>query len=120
MARRARKLPLARSGGTPDLTISEADWQRIEGAYGRQLSGSVRAAIVKKMQEFVYWESFERTAEAFAKTQRLIDAYKKSASDFQLTILADGSSAAAVYARPLQGNILKTHGSAVRLSASTC
>ena len=56
MARRARKLPMASAGGAPDLTISEADWQRIEGAYGEQLSGSVRADIVKATQQFVYWE----------------------------------------------------------------
>ena len=114
MVRRAPKLPLARSGGVPDLAISGADWQRIEGAYGQQLSGSVRAAIVKKTQELVYWESFERTAEPIAKTQRLIDAYKKSARHFQLTILADGPSDAAVYAR----HLTRKHFKDARLSGT--
>ena len=114
MARRSRKLPIASAGAEPHLTINEADWQRIEGAYGQQLSDSVRTAIVEETQEFVYWESFERTAEPIAKTQRLIDAYKKAASDFQLTILADGSSDAAVYAR----HLTRKHFKDARLSGT--
>ena len=74
MARRSRKIPVASAGAKPQLTIHEADWQRIEGAHGEQLTGSVRADVVKATQEFVYWESFERTAEPIAKTQKLIDA----------------------------------------------
>ena len=92
---------MASAGGAPDLTISEADWQRIEGAYGEQLSGSVRAAVVKATQQFVYWESFERAAEPVAKTQKLIEAYKKSASDFQRAMQAGGSSDARTLARHL-------------------
>ena len=67
-----------------------------------------------KNAEFVFWESFERTAKPIAKTQRLIDAYKKSASDFQLTILADGSSDAAVYAR----HLTRKHFKDARLSST--
>ncbi len=89
---------MASAGGAPDLTISEADWQRIEGAYGEQLSGSVRAAVVKATQQFVYWENFERAAEPVTKTQKLIETYKKSASDFQRAMQAGGSSNARILA----------------------
>ena len=63
------EVPIASTGAKPYLTINEADWQRIEDAYGEQLTGSVRTAIVNATQEFVDWESFERTAEPIAKTQ---------------------------------------------------
>ena len=77
MARRARKLPVASARGTPDITMGDADWQRIESAYGAQLSDGVHAAVVEATKEFVRWEVFERTAEPVADSQKWIRSLKR-------------------------------------------
>jgi hypothetical protein len=52
--RRSRKLPIASGqGADPDLAISEADWQRIQKAYGKHPSDSVRTAIVEATRDFL-------------------------------------------------------------------
>jgi hypothetical protein len=97
VARRARKLPIARSG-QPNLTITAGDWQRIESAYGHQLSDGVRAGVVEATIEFVSWEIFERTAEPVADSQKWIRSFEEAAGDFQNAMLA-GNSDASNYAK---------------------
>lgn len=99
--RRSRKLPFASAGGEPDLTFSEADWQRIEQAYREPLSADVRSSVVEATQKFVYWEGFERKAEPVAKAQEFIAAYKRAAMGLQQAMSTGGSSDARTSARYL-------------------
>jgi hypothetical protein len=100
VARRARRLPIASAGGAPDFAISQADWHRIERAYGVRLSENVRAAVDEVTKGFVRWEVFERKAEPMAKAQRLIKTLERAAGDFQNAMLR-GDSDAARYGRLL-------------------
>jgi hypothetical protein len=99
VVRRARKLPIAKVG-RPDLTIGDKDWQRIENAFGKSLSDSVRAAIVEATREFLLWDAFERTAEPLAKSQKRIEEIREGAAEFQHVLLSVHSEAA-LYAQLL-------------------
>jgi hypothetical protein len=79
MSRRARKLPVASAGDVPDIHISSADWEGIEKKYGAQLPGRIRAAIVRSMREYVYWEVFERTVAKAAEAERHLEQLIKAA-----------------------------------------
>ena len=94
--RRSRKLPFASGGTGLNLTIREADWRRIEKAYGAALSADVRAAVIEATRKFVYWESFERKAEPVAKAQELIESYKKAAMGLHRAMQTGSSDASAV------------------------
>jgi hypothetical protein len=65
------------------LTISKADWLRIENAYGQQLPAAVREGVVDVTQKFVCWEIAEQEAKPIADAMRLIETYKKAAANFQ-------------------------------------
>ena len=102
MARRSRKLPIASGPGTVDLTINEADWQRIETAYGKKLSCGVRNAVLGATRGFVVLDICERQAEPVADAEKIIDVCKKAAGNFQCALLATTSSSdVASYVRDL-------------------
>ncbi|MBK5196894.1 MAG: hypothetical protein JJE37_01250 [Methyloceanibacter sp.] len=101
MARHSQKLPIASAAGKHILVIKEAEWQRIENGYGKQLSEEVRASVVEATENFLYWEEFERNAEPVSTSRKLIKTYQRTARSFQLALRARGTSGAAYYAKHL-------------------
>jgi hypothetical protein len=81
LARSKAKLWFASAGGKPELAISNADWQRIEAAYGHQLSETLRRQIHEKTNEFLWWAGFEHTARAVSEAVETAQQYKKAAQD---------------------------------------
>jgi hypothetical protein len=112
MPRRTRKLPSisTKHSADPDFTISDVDWQRIETAYGEQLSESVRTAILHAMRTFVSLERLEHSGPPIAHAERAIQRCKDAAEKFRDLMLTPGSNAE-VCARYL---ILKNFGNAPR------
>ena len=96
MSRPSLKLPIAVAGGDSNLTIKKSDWKRIESAYGRELSGAVREAVLKATQEFVYWEGLERSAQPAKDTKTKIHLLKSGAASFQKNLWAHAFSASDV------------------------
>jgi hypothetical protein len=90
-------------GGDPQFAISDADWERIERALGKQLSADVRKTVHEATERFILFEPAERTAEPVADAEAIIKACKKSASNFQRTLQTHAfkSSDAAIYATGL-------------------
>jgi hypothetical protein len=101
MVRYSRKLPIASAGGGLTIVVGEADWQRIESAYGKPLASAVRDKVFAATEQFVEYEVFERMAEPVANTRDLIKAYKKAGWNLKRAILTGGSSDAGVYAKHL-------------------
>jgi hypothetical protein len=95
-------LPFA-SRETPDIQLSDADWQRIETACGWTLSASLGDNILRVTQEFLALESSERTATSLADVKIVLEAYDKAAGRFFNAIFADPSeqSAASIHAHSL-------------------
>ena len=103
MPKRLRTIPMSSGGGDPRFAISEAGWERIERALGEQLSADVRKTVHEATRRFVLFEPAERTAEPVADAKAIIEACKKSASNFQRTLQAHAfkSSDAGIYATHL-------------------
>jgi hypothetical protein len=79
---RSRPLLSFASGGTPRLRISKADWERIEKAYGHQLSGAVRRGIRKATRQFLDWAVLEHAARPNAEAIARVEAIKAAARCF--------------------------------------
>jgi len=104
VAERSPKAPSV-SGDTrdPALNIDSAKWRQIEKAYGLPLPPNVRAEIVRATQAFLFFESFERTAEPLAKVKVILEAHEKAATRFFNELFASpfAGSDAGVYAHHL-------------------
>jgi hypothetical protein len=102
MVQRSRKLPIVSGPGKVDLIISEANWQRIENAYGHKLSSSVRSNVLGATKTFILCDLLERRAGPAADAQKLVDTCRKTAENFQCALLAGASSSdAAISVREL-------------------
>jgi hypothetical protein len=66
-----------------DLNICDADWRRIENAYGHELSDRVRSAIIESTQEFIGWEMAEHEAKPVAEGKQQIETWKRAAGELR-------------------------------------
>src|SRR4029079_3463161 len=102
MVQRSRKLPIVSGPGKVDFSISEANWQRIENAYGHKLSSSVRSNVLAATKIFLLCDLLERRAAPAADAEKLIDMCRKAAENFQRALHAGASSSdAAISVREL-------------------
>ena len=92
------------------LNIDSAKWQQIEKAYGSSLPPNLRADIVRATEAFLFFESFEQTAEPLAKVKVILEAHDKAATRFFNELFAGPSavSDAGIYAHHLIENNFKT------------
>jgi hypothetical protein len=99
------------SGDTrkPALNIDSTKWRQIEEAYGLSLPPNVRTDIDRATQAFLFFESFERTAEPLAKVKVILEAHEKAATRFFNELFASpfAGSDAGVYAHHLIEKNLK-------------
>ena len=95
--------------GDPDLNIDTAKWQQIEKAYGSSLPPNLRADVVRVTEAFLFFESFERTAEPLAKVKVILEAHDRAATRFFNELFAGPSalSDAGIYAHHLIENNFK-------------
>jgi hypothetical protein len=105
--RRSARLAFGSGGGAEPtdqvLGLADADWRRIETAYGYPLTVTVRSAINQATEAFLFLQSVERTALPVAEVRVVLEAYDKAAGRF-FNVLFDqpsGSSTPGVYARHL-------------------
>ena len=104
MAKPSPKVPIISTDTRdPALDIDSAKWRQIEEAYGLSLPPNVRADIDRATQAFLFFESFERTAEPLAKVRVILEAHDKAATRFFNEIFASpfAGSDAGVYAHHL-------------------
>ena len=70
-------------GDEKAIALVTPNWQKIERAYGRKLSGDVRSACFIATVSFVLFEESERTGSPVAHVRTTIEACKKRASELQ-------------------------------------
>jgi hypothetical protein len=81
------KLSFASAGGKPKLQISNADWQRIEAAYGYPLSETLRRQIRQQTSEFLERAVFEQTVRPVSEAVERAQQYKKAVQDVRRVFL---------------------------------
>jgi hypothetical protein len=120
MGKRAPKLPVASAGGRAEeeerrkvVAITDSDWQRIESAYGRELSPEARRDIHEKTQEFVDRAEFEQNAEPVSDARDRITIIERAASSLR-SALDGGDHDADGHARTLIKKHLRKVGDAIK------
>jgi hypothetical protein len=90
-----------RSGGDPELAITEANWWRHEKVYGHELQPEVRTQIYDATWIFLAFSDFEQLAQPISIVRKRIKKIENAASKLQNAILENPEgvrSDAAVYA----------------------
>jgi hypothetical protein len=88
MAQVTPKIPIASvRGGDPKLTITDKDWQRIQVAYGSELSPDLRKEIYEATIRFLQFVPFEQAAQPVLIARQKIKRVFKAATDLQKAIL---------------------------------
>jgi hypothetical protein len=103
MARVTAKLPFV-SAGSPGLKISDADWKRIEVAYGHSLPAPLRQRICDVTVKLLDWAVFERRAAKTSEAEKRVISIKNTARKLRDVIFrrpGNVTSDADFYARNL-------------------
>jgi hypothetical protein len=98
------KLPFVSGDtGDPVINVDDAAWQRIEMSCGWSLAPDMRSDLVRATEEFLLFESLERTAQPLAAVKVTLEAYDKAAGRFFHALFTDpsGPSDSSVYAHHL-------------------
>jgi hypothetical protein len=104
MARVKPKLPFASAGSGPRLKIFQADWQRIETAYGLSLPSELRRKVLKITREYLQEATLEKRAPIASQAEDRVKAIKNAAGIFRDAVLRRPSNIACevdFYARQL-------------------
>ena len=104
MARVKPKLPFASAGSGPRLKIFQADWQRIETAYGLSLPSELRRKVLKITREYLQEATLEKRAPIASQAEDRVKAIKNAAGIFRDAVLRCPSNIARevdFYARQL-------------------
>ncbi|MBN9004605.1 MAG: hypothetical protein J0H40_04245 [Rhizobiales bacterium] len=81
MGRPPRKLPISGAiGPSPEFSLTDESWKKVEAAYGCPLSDPVRQDIVEATNRFLASEVFERNAKSSKPAIDMVHAIK-AASD---------------------------------------
>jgi hypothetical protein len=93
----------------PTISIDNDKWREIETVYGPSLPPKVRTEIVRATEAFLFFESFERSAEPLAKVKVILEAHDKAATRFfnELFACPSAASDAGIYAHYLIENNFK-------------
>ena len=83
MPSRKPHLSIATAVGEANFDISSAHWSHIEKAYGRLLSKTVRRPIIIVTNQFLEFESYERSAEMLSATKEKIERVYRAAGEFK-------------------------------------
>ena len=95
MARVTPKLPFASAGSSPGLKkIFDAEWTRIETAYGRSLPNKLRRKILKITQEYLKEATFERTAPNASQAKDRVKSIKNAVEKLREAVLRRPSNVA--------------------------
>lgn len=98
MARITPTIPIATvNGDDPELSIADADWHRVETAYGRKLLPDVRKEVYEETRKMLWFAKFEQTAQPVSPSRRRVERIKKAAHEFHMAIFEDFPNAKSKY-----------------------
>src|SRR5262249_27634700 len=87
MAQFKPRIPIvSASEHDPELAIADADWQRIQKAYGKELSPDVRQRIYEVTYVYLLFVKIEPSAQPVSDARDRVERIKKAVADFQEAI----------------------------------
>jgi hypothetical protein len=113
MGRPARKLPISRAvGNSPEFSLTDQGWKKVEIEYGRVLPAAVRQSIVDTTNKYLEWEVFERNASALKPAVDLVKSIKAASNNLRKKLSTTGGDAGA-----LAQSVVEEHFSSVQFSS---
>ena len=92
MGRPARKLPISRVvGSSPEFSLTDGNWKKIEVAYGCALSDTIRQSIVETTNRFLASEVFERNAKPLRPAVDLVESIKALSNNLRKELATAGA-----------------------------
>lgn len=96
MGRPARKLPISRAvGSSPEFSLTDQGWKKVEIVYGQALPAAVRQSIVDTTNKYLEWEVFERNASALTPAVYLVESIKSASDNLRKKLSKTGGDAGA-------------------------
>lgn len=96
MGRPARKLPISRAvGNSPEFSLTDQGWKKVEIAYGQALPAAVRQSILDTTNKYLEWEVFERNASALKPAVDLVESIKVESNNLRKKLSRAGGDAGA-------------------------
>ncbi|MDR6304556.1 hypothetical protein GGQ85_002266 [Nitrobacter vulgaris] len=110
MGRPARKLPLSSAvGNSPQFSLTDQDWAKVEIAYGQTLPTAVRQSIVETTNKFLEWEVFERNACALSPAVDLVKSINVASNSLRQKLSRAGGDAGAFGQSVLKEHFRSVH-----------
>jgi hypothetical protein len=98
VARRTPTIPIATvSGGNPEPSIADTDWQRIETAYGLKLLPGVRKQLYQATCAMLWFVPPEQIAQPVSASRRRVERIKKAAAEFKDAVFENSPDAYGYY-----------------------
>ena len=95
MGRPSRKLPISGAvGSSPEFSLTDHGWKKVEIAYGQVLPAAVRRSIVDTTNKYLEWEVFERNASELKPAVDLVESIKAASNNLRKNFLAGGEGGA--------------------------
>jgi hypothetical protein len=96
MGRPARKLPISRAvGNSPEFSLTDQGWEKVEIAYGQALPAAVRQSILDTTNKYLEWEVFERNASALSPAIDLVKSIQAASNNLRKKLSTTGGDAGA-------------------------
>jgi hypothetical protein len=96
MGRPSRKLPISRAvGSSPEFSLTDQGWKKVEIDYGEALPAAVRQSIVDSTNKYLEWEVFERNASALTPAVDLVESIKAASNNLRKKLSKTGGDAGA-------------------------
>lgn len=97
MGRPTRKLPISRAvGSSPELSLTDQGWKKVEIAYGQALPAAVRQSIVDTTNKYLEWEVFERNSTSLKPAVDLVKSIKAVSNNLRKKLSTTGGDARAL------------------------
>lgn len=110
MGRPARKLPISKAvGNSPEFSLSDQGWKKVEVAYGQALPAAVRQSIVDTTNKYLEWEVFERNASALSPAVDLVKSIKAASSNLRQKLSMAGGDAGAFAQSVIKEHLHSAH-----------
>jgi hypothetical protein len=82
-------------GSSPQFSLTDQGWKKIEIAYGEALPTAVRQSIVDTTNKYLEWEVFERNASSLKPAVDLVESIKAASNNLRKELSKTGGDAGA-------------------------
>ena len=96
-------------GSSPEFSLTDQGWKKVEIDYGRALPAAVRQSIVDTTNKYLEWEVFERNASALKPAVDLVESIKTASNNLRKKLSRAGGDAGAVAQSVIKEHFYSAH-----------